>query len=274
MLAGLRPASRGDIVVDGQRVTHPISKVGMVFQAAVLLKWRSVLENVLLPAELAGLNPARYRDRARELLKLVGLGGFEAKRPGELSGGMARLCAEFGHIVEEAAPEFDLAAARGAFATAFQANTTANVGRATGGRFPEPGLVEPLTRAIAERGMAISAPDYIRALQAMHRESRRIAGFFTGYDVWLTPTLGMLPPKVGAYGAGVTDVDLWLAQLMEFLPFTWIFNVIGQPAMSVPTAMSPEGLPVGTHFAGRVRRGEHPLRPGRPDRARTAMAAN
>ena len=88
VLAGLRPASSGDIVVDGQRVTRPIAKVGMVFQAAVLLKWRTVLENVLLPAELAGLNPKRYRDRARELLKLVGLSGFETKRPGELSGGM------------------------------------------------------------------------------------------------------------------------------------------------------------------------------------------
>ena len=88
VLAGLRQASSGSIVVDGQPVTRPISKVGMVFQAAVLLKWRTVLENVLLPAELAGLNPRRYRDRAHELLKLVGLGGFESKRPGELSGGM------------------------------------------------------------------------------------------------------------------------------------------------------------------------------------------
>jgi len=88
VLAGLRPASAGGIVVDGQTVTQPISKVGMVFQAAVLLKWRTVLENVLLPAELAGLSPARYRDRARQLLTLVGLGGFENKRPGELSGGM------------------------------------------------------------------------------------------------------------------------------------------------------------------------------------------
>ena len=77
-----------DDVVDGQPVTRPISKVGMVFQAAVLLKWRTVLENVLLPAELAGLNPRRYRERARELLTLVGLEGFATKRPGELSGGM------------------------------------------------------------------------------------------------------------------------------------------------------------------------------------------
>ncbi|MFC3641913.1 ABC transporter ATP-binding protein [Aquibium oceanicum] len=88
VLAGLRPATSGSIIVDGQPVTRPISKVGMVFQAAVLLKWRTVLENVLLPAELAGLNPRRYRDRANDLLKLVGLEGFATKRPGELSGGM------------------------------------------------------------------------------------------------------------------------------------------------------------------------------------------
>jgi NitT/TauT family transport system ATP-binding protein len=88
VLAGLRPMTSGTIVVDGQRVTRPIPKVGMVFQAAVLLKWRTILDNVLLPAELAGLNPRQYRARAMELLTLVGLGDFAGKRPGELSGGM------------------------------------------------------------------------------------------------------------------------------------------------------------------------------------------
>ena len=95
IVAGLRPASCGDVAVDGRAVTRPIAAVGMVFQAPVLLKWRSVLDNVLLPAELAGLDPKRYRDRARELLRLVGLGDFEVKLPRELSGGMqqrASLC--------------------------------------------------------------------------------------------------------------------------------------------------------------------------------------
>jgi NitT/TauT family transport system ATP-binding protein len=83
------------VTVDGRPVTRPIAQVGMVFQAPVLLKWRTVLDNVLLPAELAGLEARRYRDRARELLQLVGLGDFEAKLPRELSGGMqqrASLC--------------------------------------------------------------------------------------------------------------------------------------------------------------------------------------
>jgi len=95
IIAGLRPVTSGEVEVDGVKVTGPVSRVGMVFQAAVLLKWRSVLDNVLLPAELSGLNPRNYRERALRLLQLVGLSEFADKRPGELSGGMqqrASLC--------------------------------------------------------------------------------------------------------------------------------------------------------------------------------------
>ena len=95
IIAGLRPVTAGRVVVDGAPVTGPVSRVGMVFQAAVLLKWRSVLDNVLLPAELSGLDRSQYRDRAHKLLELVGLGEFKNKRPDELSGGMqqrASLC--------------------------------------------------------------------------------------------------------------------------------------------------------------------------------------
>jgi NitT/TauT family transport system ATP-binding protein len=88
IVAGLRPASTGSVVVDGHPVTRPIPAVGMVFQAPVLLKWRTVRDNVLLAAELSNLAPAAYRARADELLRLVGLGDFADKRPRELSGGM------------------------------------------------------------------------------------------------------------------------------------------------------------------------------------------
>ncbi|OGK99091.1 MAG: ABC transporter [Candidatus Rokubacteria bacterium RIFCSPLOWO2_02_FULL_73_56] len=95
IIAGLRPATAGRVLVDGRPVTRPIPAVGMVFQAPVLLKWRRIVENVLLAAELSGLDPAAYRARAAELLRLVGLGGFGDKLPRELSGGMqqrAALC--------------------------------------------------------------------------------------------------------------------------------------------------------------------------------------
>jgi NitT/TauT family transport system ATP-binding protein len=95
IIAGLRPATAGRIEVDGRAVTGPIAAVGMVFQAPVLLKWRRIVDNVLLPAELAGRNPSEYRARAADLLRLVGLGDFGEKLPRELSGGMqqrAALC--------------------------------------------------------------------------------------------------------------------------------------------------------------------------------------
>ena len=95
IIAGLRPATAGRVLVDQRPVTRPIAAVGMVFQAPVLLKWRAIVENVLLAAELSGLDPAAYRARAEELLALVGLGGFDDKLPRELSGGMqqrAALC--------------------------------------------------------------------------------------------------------------------------------------------------------------------------------------
>jgi NitT/TauT family transport system ATP-binding protein len=95
IVAGLRIPTAGAVSVEGRPVTRPHASVGMVFQAPVLLRWRSILDNVLLPAELAGLDPGRHRDRARDLLRLVGLGGFESKLPHELSGGMqqrASLC--------------------------------------------------------------------------------------------------------------------------------------------------------------------------------------
>lgn len=163
----------------------------------------------------------------------------------------ARLCEELGHIVEDASPEFDVAAVERAFNEIFQANTMVNIGRATGGKLPAGDDVEPMTRAIAERGMALPATEYIRSLQTLQRETRRIASFFTRYDVWLTPTLATPPPRIGQFAAGAQNVDQWLSGLMAFIPFTYLFNITGQPAMSVPLGQAANGLPIGVHFAGR-----------------------
>ncbi len=82
IVAGLRPATAGAVTVDSRPVTRPIRAVGMVFQAPVLLKWRSVLDNVLLPAELSGLSRSAYRSRAEDLLRLVGSGISRRSFPG------------------------------------------------------------------------------------------------------------------------------------------------------------------------------------------------
>src|SRR5690606_21744944 len=67
--------------------------IGMVFQSPVLLPWRTVLDNVLLPADVLRLDQAASRHRAKGLLEMVGLAGFEAKYPRELSGGMQQRAA-------------------------------------------------------------------------------------------------------------------------------------------------------------------------------------
>lgn len=95
IVAGLRPATVGIVTVAGQTVRQPIPDIGMVFQAPILLKWRTILDNILLPAELAGKEKRTYWVRAHELLEMAGLHGFADKLPRELSGGMqqrASLC--------------------------------------------------------------------------------------------------------------------------------------------------------------------------------------
>jgi len=87
-VAGLIEASAGSVTVASTRVTGPFTQVGIVFQEALLLDWRTVLGNVLFQIEMRGLDPKAYESRARELLDRVGLGGFERKSPWELSGGM------------------------------------------------------------------------------------------------------------------------------------------------------------------------------------------
>ena len=83
----IRP-SRGTLLLDGAPLLRPSRDVGIVFQEAVLLEWRSVLDNVLLPTEILGLDKVKSRNRAIELINLVGLAGFEKRFPRELSGGM------------------------------------------------------------------------------------------------------------------------------------------------------------------------------------------
>jgi NitT/TauT family transport system ATP-binding protein len=94
ILAGLHPYDSGEVRIgSATQPFDPARDIGMVFQAPLLLKWRRVIDNVLLPAEILGLPAAESRARARDLLALVGLKGSEDKYPYELSGGMQQRAA-------------------------------------------------------------------------------------------------------------------------------------------------------------------------------------
>ncbi len=89
ILAGLHPSDSGTVRIgSAAQPFDPARDIGMVFQQPLLLKWRRVIDNVMLPAEILGLPLAASRARARDLLALVGLAGAEEKYPYELSGGM------------------------------------------------------------------------------------------------------------------------------------------------------------------------------------------
>jgi NitT/TauT family transport system ATP-binding protein len=89
ILAGLHSHESGEVRIGSKaQPFDPARDIGMVFQQPLLLKWRRILDNVLLPAEILGLPLAASRTRARDLLALVGLAGAEQKYPYELSGGM------------------------------------------------------------------------------------------------------------------------------------------------------------------------------------------
>ena len=93
MIASLVTPTRGQIKLQGRDLTGPSRDVGVVFQDSVLLPWRNILGNVLLPVEILKLPVDEYRRRAFELLELVGLKGFEERMPNELSGGMQQRAA-------------------------------------------------------------------------------------------------------------------------------------------------------------------------------------
>jgi NitT/TauT family transport system ATP-binding protein len=102
LVTGLKPPTRGTVAVDGTTVTGTLPFVGMAFQNATLLPWRKLLDNIMLPLEIVQPHRSRlkkereaYVARARELLRIVGLGNHEEKYPWQLSGGMqqrASLC--------------------------------------------------------------------------------------------------------------------------------------------------------------------------------------
>jgi len=102
IVAGLLQASSGEVKVDGKLVNQPVTDIGIVFQQDLLVDWRTIMGNVLLQAEVRGLDMAESRSRAIQLLTQVGLAGFEDKRPWELSGGMRQRVAICRALLHEA----------------------------------------------------------------------------------------------------------------------------------------------------------------------------
>jgi amidase len=95
--------------------------------------------------------------------------------------------------------------------------------------------------------------DLENAIAMRNRVTRAVGGFFSEYDVLLTPTLPRPPADLGTYNANDPDLDAagWLRHISSFAAFTPLFNMTGQPAISLPLHHGEAGLPIGSQFVGR-----------------------
>ncbi len=117
------------------------------------------------------------------------------------------------------------------------------------GRTAGPDDLEPLSWALVEAGRAISADVYLRSVQALQRATRRVAEFQADHDLLLTPTLGEPPVPLGTFDSPADEPLTGLFRAATFVPFTPLFNVTGQPAISLPLAWNEQDLPIGIQFA-------------------------
>jgi amidase len=188
-----------------------------------------------------------------------------------------RLLESLGHDVSEEAPQFDGEAFAIAFVTVVAAEARADIELAArfAGRGGDPRRkdFEAATWGLGLVGKATSASTYASAVRSMQMAARVIGRFLERFDVLLTPTLADPPPLIGALQPSRQELLMmktiarlragWLLRTLDvvkplaektlaFIPYTPVFNVTGQPAMSVPLFWNEAGLPVGVHFAARL----------------------
>jgi amidase len=186
-----------------------------------------------------------------------------------------RLLEGLGHQLVEAAPQIDREAFAIAFVTMLAAETRDEIDWAAGlaGRKTSYADFETGTIALALLGQAFSAGKYANALNYLMASARGVGRFFEDYDVLLTPTLAQPPVPTGSLqpsGSERTMIGIigrlnaaWLLNALgvikplanktfDFMPYTPVFNVTGQPAMSMPLYWNEAGLPIGLHFVGRM----------------------
>ncbi|QSQ27543.1 amidase [Pyxidicoccus parkwayensis] len=166
----------------------------------------------------------------------------------------ARLCTELGHEVVEAGFTYDDRMLNSAMTTVW-AGALAGWAQALSaglGRPMGPETLETTTLEVARYGAALKASDLQMAVMTFNQVSRTVGAFFQAYDMLLTPTVAVPPYKLGVLNTMEPRApEDWYAHVFSLCPFTAVFNVTGQPAMSVPLHWNKDGLPIGVQFAGR-----------------------
>lgn len=186
----------------------------------------------------------------------------------------AKMLDSLGHIVEEAAPPVAKEACTIGFVTVLAGEIRAEIEEASRMAKVQPHArhFETATYSLGLLGSSMSGAQYAMAAHTLQQAARSMASFFERYDVLLTPTLGAPPVLIGSLQPSASELLVmriinaldadWLldvlgvirplaAKMFDYVPFTPLFNVTGQPAMSVPLHWNEAGLPIGMQFVAR-----------------------
>ena len=165
----------------------------------------------------------------------------------------AKLCADLGHDVSEAAPRINYPRMRELFmiiASSQMAATYAEL-HAQFKRDIERHEFEKHTWHMIKLGRKNSVEKYCQAIDQMQLECRKIAPFFEQYDVFLCPTVTRLPPKIGELYNDQDSFSQMHQKSLEFSPYCAVYNQTGQPAISLPLFRTENNLPIGSQFIAR-----------------------
>jgi amidase len=165
----------------------------------------------------------------------------------------AMLLESLGHHVEEAQPDLPGVEIAAAFAKIIGVHTAQDIDRRTAARgiALQPNEIEPVTSMYAHIGRKTTGLDILAANALFQDAAIRMAKFMAHYDVILSPVMGSPPIELGRISLSPLSIADWTTEITNFSPYTALYNITGQPAMSVPIAWSVAGLPVGMMFAGR-----------------------
>lgn len=167
----------------------------------------------------------------------------------------AALCESLGHHVEQASPQFSYAEFREACIRGWAAGMTMWIDAlaAATGRAPGADYLESATLAAYEFGCRLTPQQILEIPAMLNRICRAVGPFFQEYDMLLTPATSRPPQPLGTYNQNAPGLttQAWFDHKGSFAPFLALFNVTGQPAMTLPMASTASGLPIGVQFAGR-----------------------